>query len=192
MKKTLALFAVLAMTSIASAATIKWNVSGNNTYVINDVSGNPYASQTVYLIAGADISTLTNPEQDKATFTEALEAITIATATSSATGTKPVGITNYEVSSPLMTAGQSFTFGVLLVSEDSQNGYYKLLTATGTPYADDALESARTGKVTSAWSATGLDKGAWTKSYAVAAVPEPSVALMGLLGLGMLLTRRRA
>jgi len=189
MKKTLAILALFALLGTTSAATIKWNIGGGKTYVINDVLGNPYANQTVYLISAADISGLSSATT-KDEFTDALSALTIATATSTATGTKPTQ--SGEVSSPLMSAGTAMSFGVLLVSEDAKDGYYKLFTTSGTPFADDAPASGRNASITTAWAATGIDKGEWTKSYAVAAVPEPSVALMGLLGLGMLIKRRRA
>lgn len=192
MKKTLITTALFAFAMMSQAATIKWTISGNSTYVINDVLGNPYANQTVYLISAADTSSL-GTATDKDSFMAALDSMKIATAISSATGTKPSGVSNLEVShDTLMEAGTAMTFGIVLVSEDSANGYYKLYTVNGTPFADDAPNNARTGKATTPWAATGIDKGEWTKSYAVAAVPEPSVALMGLLGLGMLLKRRRA
>ena len=189
MKKTLTIILLAACAVTSPAATIKWSVTGNNTYVINDVLGNPYANQKLYLIAASDVSSITDPTMPKSTFYENLENLTIATATSASDGTKPTGVTKQEVTSNLMTAGSSFTFGALIVSEDTENVYYKLFTVTATPYADDAPEASRNALVATSWAATTLDKGSWTKA---AAVPEPSTAALALAGLALLLKRRKA
>ena len=187
MKNTTIILALLALVGSASAATIKWTVGGQTTFVMNDYLGNPYANQTVYLINASDVSSLTDPTQDKDTFLSNLADLTIATAQSSATGTKP-DVTNVEVTSQtLMTAGTSMTFGALIFSEDKEFGYYKLLTGPGTPYADDAPASGRNARFSSAWNT--LSGKTWTKAYAV---PEPSTAVLALAGLALLLKRRRA
>ena len=178
-----------ACAAVSPAATIKWSVTGNNTYVINDVLGNPYAKQTLYLISASDVSSITDPTMDKTTFYDNLSALTIATATSAADGTKPTDVVKKEVTSDLMTAGSQFTFGALIVSEDAEFVYYKLFTVKATPYADDAPDASRNALVATSWAATTLDKGSWTKA---AAVPEPSTAALALAGLALLLKRRKA
>ena len=189
MKKIVTLFSLLALATCVQAATIKWTISGSTTYVVNDYSGNPYASQTIYLVDGSYLDSLVDVAQSKKDFQDTLEAITIATATSSSTGTKPTNVSNLEVSSNMMTAGSLFSFGIVLISEKDGFGYIKTYSVNGTPYADDAPTANRTGKATTAWAATGIDKGSWTKSYTV---PEPSTAALALAGLALLLKRRKA
>ena len=185
--KTVSLFVTLfALAISAQAATINWAIGGSTSYVLTDVNGNPYANQTIYLISAADIASITDPDNlTKDSFETALSAITIATAQSSSTGTKPTY--KNEVSSTMMTAGSSFSFGMLVFSQDNEFGYYKVLTGNGTPFADDAPATGRNATITTAWNTLGGKS--WTKAYAV---PEPSTAVLALAGLALLLKRRRA
>ena len=185
--KILTLFATLfALTIGAQAATINWAIGGSTTYVLTDVKGEAYANQTIYLVAASNLSSITDPDNlTKAAFETALSEITIATATSSATGTKPTY--KEEVSSSLMTAGSSFSFGMLVVSQDAEYVYYKVLTGNATPFADDAPATGRNATITTAWNTLGGKT--WTKA---AAVPEPSTAALALAGLALLLKRRKA
>ena len=186
MKKLSTLILLVACSVTTQAATVKWSIGGSTTFVMNDVNDKPYASQLIYLIAADDLSSLTTAT--KSEFESALSALTIATATSAADGTKPTNVANLEVtSSTLMTAGTSMKFGALIVSEDKEFGYYKILTATATPYADDAPDASRTANVRTAWNT--ISQQSWNKTYAV---PEPATAALALAGLALLIKRRRA
>ena len=188
MKNLLSILAVMAIAVVSQAATVKWSIGGSATYVMNDYLGNPYANQKVYLINANDVSSLTNPTQDKDTFLSNLANLTIFEATSASDGTKPTTVNNLEVSSStLMEADTQMTFDALVFSEDSEFGYYKLMTVNATPYADTAPATARTANVRTAWNTIGGKS--WTKAYAV---PEPSTAMLALAGLALLLKRRRA
>ena len=170
----------------ASAASIEWSITGSTSYVMKDYLGEVYSTMPVYLIAASDVSSITDPDNlTKQQFTEALEALTIATATSAADGTKP-SVTGLEVTSPLMEAGTKMKFGLLIVSEDQDYVYYKLLTGEQTPYATGASADAHT-RIQTAWNTVGGKT--WTKA---AAVPEPSTAALALAGLALLLKRRKA
>ena len=189
MKKILAIAVCAGFTLSVQAASILWTVSGSTSFVMKDYLGNDYKNQSIYLIAGADVSSITYTEDNKLTkdeFVGNLSDLTIQTATTSATGTKPT-VSKLEVQSDFMNAGSLFTFGVLMFAEDRDgNGYYRLLTGTGTPFATGADASAQT-TFTSAYNTLGGKS--WTQAYAV---PEPATAALALLGLGLMIKRRKA
>ena len=193
----LAVLCIALISSVAQAASINWSISGSTTSVLyapnNDgtVSTTPLGGATLYLILAteenlASLETYAG-KKDKKGFDDALKDMTLnSTYSTTETGTRPT-VADVVVSSPSLSSGTSTPFALLVMAPSADGSvFYKQITATGIPYADGSTPDAQTtlttqwGKMTSATAST------WKT------VPEPSVALMGLLGLGMLLKRRRA
>ena len=191
MKRNIGLLSSLLISvGIAHGAAIDWTLSGMNS-ALTDYAGSAAANTTVYLVLAdqSKIATITDLA-DASAFTTALDAITVATVESNSTGKKPATTTaTYE--SPLLTAGTSYTFGMLYTSVDSDgNGYYRLLTSASSISAYDSSDPSSSQAVSLSWSNMG--KASWTKGYTAAAVPEPSTAVLALAGLALLLKRRKA
>ena len=184
MKKTLLLLAVLFTASqIMFGAAIEWQISGMNKALTN-YDGATAANTTVYLIL-ADSSSLASITglENEADFTSALSAITLSTVTSGTDGKKPATLTSV-VSSDLLSAGTTYTFGMLYVSEATDGGYYRYVAATKPAYD----LSDPTGKQTASLSWATMAGSTWQKGYAV---PEPASAMLALAGVAMLIRRRK-
>ena len=188
MKKAILALLCIACFSKVEAASIQWSINGLASKVLYEYDGTTVAAnKTVYFVLADNLSSLTGNETKK-DFEDALSAITLSTAQTSDTGTKPT-VTNREVTSPLLTAGETYSFGLLYYSTDDKgDGYYKIATVSSQAYDPSdptSVQDAKTSFTTFANASYGSEK-------AFSAVPEPSVALMGLLGIGMLLKRRKA
>ena len=187
MKKTLLLLAVLFTASqIMFGAAIEWQISGMNKALTN-YDGATAANTTVYLILAdsASLSTITGLEGPNAAsdFNTALAKITLASVTSASDGKKPATLTSV-VSSDLLSAGTTYTFGMLYVSEATDGGYYRYVAATKPAYD----LSDPTGKQTASLSWATMAGSTWQKGYAV---PEPASAMLALAGVAMLIRRRK-
>ena len=199
MKKVLALAAIAATSLAANAASINWTVSGNTTTVLYGVevseTGEASSSTTAlkntnvyFILAGGLDDVFKDVEKnDLNGFNTVLSSITLDTATTTENGTKP-SVTRKVVSGDdRLTAATQYTFGLLVYDTDSDgNIWYKVATANQVAYVDGA--DARDQKVaTLAFAKLANDtQAAWT------AVPEPATAAMALLGIGMMLKRRKA
>ena len=192
MKQILAFVAAsLISTSVVHGAAIDWQMSGMNS-ALKDFAGNVAANTTVYFVLADTASIATISDTSSATdFENALKEITLSSITTGDDGKKPASLApNYTivVESPKLTSGTSYTFGMLYTSKDDEgNGVYRLLADSSTTAAYDSSDPSSSQATSLSWSNMG--KASWDKGYSV---PEPSVALMGLLGLGMLLKRRSA
>ena len=189
MKKTLLLLAVLFTASqIMFGAAIEWQISGMNKPLTN-YDGATAANTTVYLILAdsASLSTITGLEGPNAAsdFNTALAKITLASVTSNADGKKPATL-NSVVSSDLLSAGTTYTFGMLYVSEATDGGYYRYVTSKRPAYD---LDGDPTYKQTASLSWATMLGSTWTKGYT--AVPEPASAMLALAGVAMLIRRRK-
>ena len=191
MKKITLLFSVAILATCSHAASINWTVSGSTTYVMKDYLGATYTG-SVYLISAANLSTITYNETSnpltKDTFLNALTPLVLDDTESAQSDGKKPAVSQKDVTSSLMTAGTSFTFGLMIVSEDADgNGYFKYLTVNALPHATGASADAQ-NEVKTPWNTLGGKT--WTQGYT--AVPEPSTAVLALAGLALLLKRRRA
>ena len=189
MKKIITSFALVVAAATLQAASIDWSISGVNS-AIADYSGATAANTTIYLIL-ADATSLSSITYDSVSnpltesdFYSALSAITVATRTAGADGKKPTPSTG-TVESPLLVAGNSYPMAMIYVSSSGADGYFRAVTATGNAY-DPSIEGS-SGGVGTSWS--NMRNSSWTQAYSV---PEPGIACMALLGVGMMLKRRRA
>ena len=93
------------------------------------------------------------------------------------------------MSSDLLTAGETYSFGLLYYSTDSKgDGYFKIATVSSQAYdpADPtSVQDAKTSFTTFGNASYGTEK-------AFSAVPEPSTAALALAGLALLIRRRKA
>ena len=181
------LILLLSVVAVAvKAASIDWTIGG--TTAVKGVSGDPLAGATLFLISAENTAWLETEYTSTKAFMDALAAVTINSAYKLDQDGKKPTVTDVTVTHPkLMEVGTPMSFGLLVL--DTSNGVqYKMTTASGTPYADGAAADAHTTLTTSIAKLASATQSPWKE----ASVPEPSVALLGLLGIGMLIKRRRA
>ena len=187
MKKILTILALVSTVGISHGAAIDWNISGINS-ALSNYDGTTAASTKIYLILAdtSSLATITDVA-DPTSFESALSAITLTSTAAGSDGKKPA-VTSTTVESSLLTSGQSYTFGMMYMSTDTEgNGYYKIVTQTKTAY--DTSDPSTSQAVGLSWAT--MKSSSWTKGY-TAAVPEPSTAMLALAGLALLIKRRRA
>ena len=198
MKKILTLAAFAAFTTAASAASLTWG----------------FGSASLFLAKPGDtIGVAAKGFNDEIPSGAQLVLVYLGTSSSfdvsSVTADKVVDTISYGASGDTEESfwnPQSKIFAVTESGGYNANDWFGLAFFDGTKYtAIKDIESFDTGKIggdlTPTVQIADLDP---TKSFslnpytrttdgaAAVVVPEPSVALMGLLGLGMLLKRRRA
>lgn len=198
--KKLATFAVLAaLATSAQAASVLWGFGGlvylnkGTDTVLSTASGAPKIADGSYLalvylgqnVQSYSLSDLTK-EGTTAKVVDQMDYGITTTGKSSAIGKwDPTSATYDDLN---MKSGASFT---VLFYNGSAFDYVYSYSGSGKGAAVDSNILTITGSDMAIADGTIYAAGSSTTA-GVVAVPEPSVALMGLLGIGMLLKRRRA
>jgi len=187
---------ILALTLLASASfgsTINWGINTKSFFGTESLGKNAIG-YLVYLGTGEN-ATWKKTETDYKAIAEGTSTSYTDKKTSSLgkiTGIKILadGEAVYPGSTKNVSDGES-VFGIMIAYTSGDDTYYNL----GETFTFDTSDTAHYEAVpgdTFTWSHAGPASNSDTAAQGWKAVPEPSVALMGLLGLGMLLKRRKA
>lgn len=190
MKKYLiALAAVFCLAGTSQAASILWSV-GNGAIKSFTVSGETITEGTanladanLYFILGTLSSEDVASAFTTSGFTTPMSVTLLDQAVSTKGGSKSAGST--PITNSGISADSATPFSLVIASQLDSEWYYKVINKEGTGYDETNPQNP---SVTLTFTANEVKSASWTH----AAVPEPSVAIMGLLGIGMLLKRRRA
>ena len=184
MKKSILFFVLTIAAFSASGASIDWTMNtGRNGYMTN--SKGDKITGTAYLLLTSDLSTADFKSESD------IQSKALGGADGSLAIANGVNTETKTSTDSRLTAPTKYSFTVLVY--DSVNKEYftsavayeqTAYNLTGDEYTDPKSITFTDENMHASASTRG------TQTYH--AVPEPSVALMGLLGLGMLLKRRRA
>ena len=189
MKKITAFALLVALATSASAATIKWGASGQTYYGDTKLTG---SASTAYLVY------LGEKQSDWSSFDYAtdFEGTRLASKAMSSLGgagaNNQFKVVDGEALGGIDSVSAIFTdkvssFGVLFTTTQGNKDYYYL----GDVFTFDTTSSSYNG-TTSTFTATSTAAPGKTATWTQAAVPEPGTAALALLGIGMLIRRRRA
>ena len=195
MKKIALLAAFFAALTSAPAAQISWGTTGamfNGTEQMKTATG--YTTKAYLLYLGDSSATWESYGFDINTFVAEKDSVAISEKTSTAPGMINANSGNYVVS-----VGDTIKNSTATLADGGSN-FGIVFISSGTAWGDEK-EHYFLGEV-GTFSTSSANYTAATESFKLApsipsgstwqAVPEPSVAIMGLIGIGMLIRRRRA
>ena len=195
MKKSLIMAtALVAVSFAAQAASIQWTINGIATKVLKDVQGNTAANTTLYFILADDLSSL-QEQASQSAFESNLASLTLATATTTSEGKMPTVSKQVVTDNTALTAGTTYTFGLLTYSADSTGaGFYRIVTVSNKAYDASDPTSAQEAKTNFGTLTSASWTSAWTTSTEPVTpdVPEPATGALALAGVALLFKRRRA